>query len=68
MSNIKERASNKAFAKLLSIENKLSNLKQDLKSKSYGPITKHEVLLCIKSEEIDLEVWRYITKLIETNE
>lgn len=68
MNNIKERASNKAFAKLLSIENKLVNLKQDLKSERYGPITKHEVLLCIKSEEIDLEVWKYITKLIETNE
>ena len=68
MNNIRSRASNKAFAKIHSIEFKLRNLKSDLKLERYGPITKEEVLRCIRSEETELDVWKYITKLIETDE
>ncbi len=67
MNNIRSRASNKAFAKLHHIQFKIENLKKDLKLKRYGPITKQEVLLCLKSEETELEVWKYITKLVETD-
>jgi len=68
MNSIRARAGNKAFAKLHHIQFKLSNLKSDLKLERYGPITKEEVMRCIRSEETELEVWNYIAKLIETDE
>jgi ribosomal protein L19E len=64
---INERASNKAFAKILSIKAKQINLKKDLKSGSYGPITKEEIQLLIKQNNIEIDVWSYIAKLIETD-
>jgi len=67
MNDIQTRASDKAFAKIHAIHNSLRNLKSDLKQQRYGPITKEEILLCIKCEEIDLDVWNYIYKLIETD-
>jgi ribosomal protein L19E len=64
---INERASNKAFAKILSINAKQINLKKDLKSGSYGAITKEEMQLLIDQNNIEVAVWSYIAKLIETD-
>ena len=64
---INERASNKAFAKILSIKAKQINLKKDLKSGSYGPITKEEIQLLINQNNIEINVWSYIAKLIEAD-
>ena len=62
-----ERASNKAFAKILSIEAKQINLRKDLESDNYGAITKEEMELLINSNDVEIEVWNYIAKLIETD-
>ena len=64
---INERASNKAFAKILSTKAKQVNLIKDLKSGSYGAITKEEIQLLIKQNNIEIDVWNYIAKLIETD-
>jgi ribosomal protein L19E len=64
---INERASNKAFAKILSIKANQVNLEEDLKNGSYGPITKEEIQLLIKQNNIEIDVWNYIAKLIETD-
>ena len=64
---INERASNKAFAKILSIKAEQINLKKDLESGSYGPITKEEMELLIDRNNVEIEVWNYIAKLIETD-
>jgi len=64
---INERASNKAFAKILGIRAKQINLKKDLKNGLYGSITKEEMQLLIKQNNIEIDVWNYIAKLIETD-
>lgn len=64
---INERASNKAFSKILGIEAKQINLKKDLKNGRYGAITKEEMVLLINQNNIEIDVWNYIAKLIETD-
>lgn len=64
---INERASNKAFAKILSINAKQINLKKDLKNGLHGSITKEEMQLLIDQNNIEVAVWSYIAKLIETD-
>ncbi len=64
---INERASNKAFAKILNINAKQMLLKEDLKSGFYGAITKEELQLLINQNNIEIDVWNYIAKLIETD-
>lgn len=68
MNDVQNRASNKAFVKIHRLNIDLKNLKHDLKLQRYGPITKEEVIRCIRSTETELKVWNYITKLIETDE
>jgi hypothetical protein len=64
---INERASNKAFSKILSINAEQINLKKDLKNGRYGAITKEEMQLLIDQNNIEVSVWSYIAKLIETD-
>jgi len=42
--------------------------KQDIRTKNYGGITLEEMELVLKCNKIELKVWEYITKLIETDE
>ena len=51
---IKERAHNKAFAKIHALQIRVSKLKYDIERKNTGAITMRE-----------LETWNYIFKLIE---
>ena len=66
--DIKEAASNKAFAKITTLGFEIQDLKRDLKSGNIGPITIEEMELLITGTEKELKIWNYIAKLIETDE
>ena len=65
---IKERASNKAFAKIhfLNLENK--TYKRDIKAGGSGRLSVDLLKACLRSNENELKTWQYIAKLIETDE
>lgn len=66
--NIHERASDKAYAKIIMAHNEVENNKTELKSGSYGGITEEEMIMVLDGNEIELKIWKYIAKLIEKNE
>ena len=65
---IKERASNKAFAKIhfLNLENK--TYKRDIKAGGSGRLSVDLLKACLRSNENELKTWQYIAELIETDE
>jgi len=65
---LKQRASDKAFAKITTLGFEIQDLKRDLKSGNIGPITIEEMELLITGTEKELKIWNYIAKLIETDE
>ena len=67
-SEIKQRAHNKAFSKMLTLERDISKLKLDIKTGSDGRIGIDLLEKCLSSTEKELQTWQYIAKLIETNE
>jgi len=64
---IQDRASNKAFAKILSLEAKQILFFKDLANGRYGGVTKEEIQLQISCNDIELKVWDYIANLVEKN-
>ena len=67
-SEIKQRAHNKAFSKMLTLERDISSLRLDIKSGGDGRIGVDLLQKCLSSTEKELQTWQYIAKLIETNE
>jgi len=65
---LQRRASDKAFAKMSMLLITIEQNKQDIRTKNYGGITLEEMELVLKCNKIELKVWEYITKLIETDE
>ena len=65
---LQRRASDKAFAKMSMLLITIEQNKQDIRTKSYGGVTLEEMELVLKCNKIELKVWEYITKLIETDE
>ncbi len=65
---LQQRASDKAFAKMSMLLLTIEQNKQDIRNKSYGGVTLDEMELVLKCNKIELKVWEYITKLIETDE
>jgi hypothetical protein len=65
--DIKERASDKAFSKLLSVNSNIRSIDKDIELGRYGGVSKEELETCLKSELIERKVWEYITFLIETD-
>jgi hypothetical protein len=65
--DIKERASDKAFARLLQVSGNVHSLSKDISLSRYGGVSKEEMELCLRSEKIEQKVWEYITFLIETD-
>ena len=65
---IKERASHKAFAKIsfIKLENKAYN--RDIKAGGNGRLSIDLLKTCLRSNERELLTWKYIAKLIETDE
>ena len=62
---IKERAHNKAFAKIHALEIRVSKLKYDIERKNTGVVTIHELEICLDATTRELKTWNYIFKLIE---
>lgn len=66
--NIHERASDKAYARIIMAHNEVENNKTELKSGSYGGITEEEMIMVLEGNKIELKIWQYIAKIIEKNE
>ena len=62
---IKEKAHNKAFAKIHALQIRVSKLKYDIERKNTGVVTMHELEICLDAAKRELETWNYILKLIE---
>jgi hypothetical protein len=64
---IQQRAHNKAFSKLLTIERDISELKLDIRSGGDERISVDMLRTCLSSTEKELQTWQYIATLIEKN-
>jgi len=67
-SDIRQRAHNKAFSKMITLERDISRLKLDIRSGGDGRLGVDMLKTCLSSTEKELQTWQYIAKLIETNE
>ena len=65
--DLKIRASDKAFAKMSMLLITIEQNKQDIRTGNYGGVTLDEMELVLKCNKVELKVWEYITKLIETD-
>ena len=65
---LQQRASDKAFAKMSMLLITIEQNKQDIRTGNYGGVTLDEMGLVLKCNKVELKVWEYITKLIETDE
>jgi len=65
---LKQRASDKAFAKMSMLLITIEQNKEDIRTGNYGGITSHEMNIVLNSNKTELKVWQYIAKLIETDE
>ena len=63
--DIKSRASNKAFAKVTTLTLDVETYKEDLRTGNIGGVTYEEFEQVVKGYETELQVWNYITELIE---
>tara|TARA_R110001592_G_scaffold242518_1_gene503134 strand:+ start:420 stop:641 length:222 start_codon:yes stop_codon:yes gene_type:complete len=64
---ISQRASRKAFAKITMLKIEIDKLKDDLKNGLTGGITIEELRSVYRGTKVELQVWNYIAKTIETN-
>ena len=65
LADIKNRASNKAFAKVTILGLDIEEQKRNLKNRTYGGITYEEAKQVLEGYKTELQVWNYITELIE---
>ena len=66
--DIHNRASDKAFAKMSMLTFEITDNKTSLMTGNYGgDITEDEMRMILDSNKVELKVWEYITKLIETD-
>ena len=66
-SDLSERASNKAFAKVAMLKFKIDSLATDIKSGNTGGITMEELCMLHEGTKVELQVWNYLAELIEKN-
>lgn len=67
-SEAKQRAQNKAFAKISFIELENRTYKRDIKAGGDGRLSVELLQRCLNSNEKELLTWQYIAKLIEKDE
>ena len=67
-SEAKQRAQNKAFAKISFIELENRTYKRDIKAGGDGRLSVELLQRCLNSNKNELLTWQYIAKLIETDE
>ena len=65
LADIKNRASNKAFAKITILNLDILRYKQELENGNIGGITPEEAESVLEGYKTELQVWNYITELIE---
>ena len=65
LADIKNKASNKAFAKQTILKLDIEDYKRSLKQRTYGGITYEEAEQVLDGYKTELQVWNYITELIE---
>lgn len=63
--DIRGRAHNKAFSKILTLERDISDLNEDIKAGGDGRIPLDTLKYCVQSTRLDLQVWQFILTLIE---
>ena len=66
--DIKERARHKAFAKISFLELENRTYIRDIKAGGDGRLSIDLLQRCLSSNKNELLTWRYIAKLIETDE
>ena len=62
---LQNRASDKAFAKITMLKIEAEQLNDDIKLGNTGPITMEELELMYEGTLLELQTWQYITELIE---
>jgi len=65
LADIKNKASNKAFAKQTILKLDIEDYKRSLINGTYGGITYEEAEQVLDGYKTELQVWNYITELIE---
>ena len=65
VADLKNRASNKAFAKVTMLKLDIDDYKISLINGTYGGITYEEAEQVLEGYKTELKVWNYITELIE---
>lgn len=64
---LNNRASAKAFAKITMLKMDIDEMKEHLRRRLYGGVSKEEFELCLEGTKKELDVWNYMYKLIETD-
>jgi hypothetical protein len=64
---LQERASNKAFAKITTLNFDIDKLKSDIKNEMYGNLDREQMNLLYTAALREREVWNYIAETIEKN-
>ena len=67
-SEARQRAQNKAFAKISFIELENRTYKRDIKAGGDGRLSVDLLQRCLNSNEKELLTWKYIAKLIDEDE
>lgn len=65
LTDIRSRASNKAFAKVAMLEAEIYRNKIEIATENYGPLEPEQMALILEGNKIELKIWQYIAELIE---
>jgi hypothetical protein len=65
LADVKNRASNKAFAKVTILTLDIETYKRDLMEGNIGGVTYEEFEQVLEGYKTELQIWNYITELIE---
>ena len=65
---IAERAHNKAFSKMINIQDDIKRVNKEIKSGGNGSVPVDMLRKSVTQMENDLQTWEYIAKLIETDD
>jgi len=65
---IAERAHNKAFSKMINIQDDIRRVNKEIKSGGNGSVPVDMLQKSVTNMEYNLQTWEYIAKLIETDD
>lgn len=63
--DIQNRAHNKAFSKILTLQRDISRLNEDIRKGGDGRLSLDILKTCVRSTRKDLQTWQFIANLIE---